>query len=129
MNPYLNIQPETNERAEATVATEPIQHYPVSSQTELLNQVTPEPTSGEPGNCLPNFAVDEDNYLEKSEDQPRHDLVTVQGQATWPTSLSLPPTYENGTKLPRPTNPLIDAVAAHKVVGFESSLISKLFAK
>ncbi|KAJ4845685.1 hypothetical protein Tsubulata_035268 [Turnera subulata] len=49
---------------------------------------------------------------------PKHDLVNSEGEIAWsPSMLALPPTYEfgkqNGSKLPRPRSPLIDAVAAH----------------
>ncbi|XP_011019047.1 PREDICTED: protein SCAR2 isoform X2 [Populus euphratica] len=53
------------------------------------------------------------------EEEPHHDFVTSQGLTMWPpTALAMtPPTYEvgkpNGNKIPRPRNPLIDAVAAH----------------
>eukprot|EP00258_Populus_trichocarpa_P043634 XP_024459653.1 protein SCAR2 isoform X1 [Populus trichocarpa] len=53
------------------------------------------------------------------EEEPHHDFVTSQGLTMWPpTALAMtPPTSEvgkpNGNKIPRPRNPLIDAVAAH----------------
>ncbi|KAJ6331475.1 hypothetical protein OIU76_009954 [Salix suchowensis] len=53
------------------------------------------------------------------EEEPLHDFVTSQGIMMWqPTTLAMtPPTCEvgkpNGNKIPRPRNPLIDAVAAH----------------
>jgi len=53
------------------------------------------------------------------EEEPHHDFVTSQGLKMWPpTALAMTtPTYEvgkpNGNKIPRPRNPLIDAVAAH----------------
>ncbi|KAF9680085.1 hypothetical protein SADUNF_Sadunf06G0083400 [Salix dunnii] len=53
------------------------------------------------------------------EEEPLHDFVTSQGIMMWqPTTLAMtPPTSEvgkpNGNKIPRPRNPLIDAVVAH----------------
>ncbi|WCJ27960.1 hypothetical protein M5689_009673 [Euphorbia peplus] len=115
----------SNQDTSSTVVDEPTDHVPShGSQTKPLDQVIHESTSkpDEPENIS---AVDGQNYLEKSElspttveDQHHRDLVALDGQTTWPPSaLVLPPTYEvgkaNGSKLPRPRNPLIDAVAAH----------------
>jgi post-segregation antitoxin (ccd killing protein) len=56
--------------------------------------------------------------LNTEEEQHHHDFVTSHGLPIWPpTTLGMaPPTYEvgktNGKKIPRPRNPLIDAVAA-----------------
>ncbi|XP_065853698.1 protein SCAR2 isoform X2 [Euphorbia lathyris] len=112
----------------AIVVDEPTDTVPLhGSQTKLLNHVIPESTSEpkKPENSLQSSAVEEQNYLEKPvfppttlEGQHHHDLATLHGQTTWsPSSLVLPPTNEvgksNGSKLPRPRNPLIDAVAAH----------------
>ncbi|KAF5750764.1 protein SCAR2 [Tripterygium wilfordii] len=52
------------------------------------------------------------------EEQLQHGSVTSQGETIWPSNaFALPPAYDvgkpNGSKLPRPRNPLIDAVTAH----------------
>ncbi|KDP22809.1 hypothetical protein JCGZ_00396 [Jatropha curcas] len=94
---------------------------------KLLNQATPESIveAETPEYNVQNSEGEEKNSLDKPaspptmlEDQPQHDSETLQRETTWlPTTLALPPTYEvgkaNGSKLPRPRNPLIDAVAAH----------------
>lgn len=105
-------------------------HDPVPSQglpVQLLNQLAPE--TGLEGKVLDhglqNLEGEHGNSPKKSvvpltteEEQPQLDSVTSQGETTWsPSTLALPPTYQvgkpNGNKLPRPRNPLIDAVAAH----------------
>ena len=69
---------------------------------------------GEQGNSSGKSAVP----LNTEEEQHHHDFVTSHGLPIWPpTTLGMtPPTYEvgktNGKKIPRPRNPLIDAVAA-----------------
>ncbi|KAF5747654.1 protein SCAR2-like isoform X2 [Tripterygium wilfordii] len=52
------------------------------------------------------------------EEQLQHGCVTSEVETMWPSNtFALPPAYDvgkqNGSKLPRPRNPLIDAVAAH----------------
>ncbi|CAN1820605.1 Protein SCAR2 [Linum perenne] len=54
--------------------------------------------------------------LQVEMEQLHQNMVTSYGGTSWPPTLALPPSYElgkaNGNKLPRPRNPLIDAVAA-----------------
>ncbi|KAJ8898981.1 hypothetical protein K2173_008483 [Erythroxylum novogranatense] len=81
-------------------------------------------TDLEPKSSSPELEREHGNHPEKYvlpvallTEQPQ-DVVTSQGDTKWPPgTLSLPPTYEAGksnrNKLPRPRNPLIDAVAAH----------------
>ncbi|CAK7343692.1 unnamed protein product [Dovyalis caffra] len=79
-----------------------------------------------PGQSSQNSKEEQGNSSGKSaapltaEEVPHHhDFVTSQGLTMQPpTTLAMtPPTYEvgkpNGNKIPRPRNPLIDAVAAH----------------
>uniref|UniRef100_A0A2C9V9W2 Protein SCAR n=1 Tax=Manihot esculenta TaxID=3983 RepID=A0A2C9V9W2_MANES len=78
----------------------------------------------EPEHSLQNSEEEERDSHDKSVSPPimlkdqQHDSVTLHGETTWaPSTLAFPPIYEvgkpNGSKLPRPRNPLIDAVAAH----------------
>ncbi|EEF35729.1 protein SCAR2 [Ricinus communis] len=96
-------------------------------QIRYSNQVTPESVSElkVPVNNLQSSEGEERKFSDKSaspqtvlEDQYQQDLLSLHVETTWSaSSLALPPTYEvgkpNGSKLPRPRNPLIDAVAAH----------------
>ncbi|KAJ6871503.1 protein SCAR2-like [Populus alba x Populus x berolinensis] len=101
----------------------PTQGLPI----RLFNQLEPETglevkfpgqssqnAEGEQGNSSGKSAVP----LNTEEGQHHHDFVASHGLPIWPpTTLGMtPPTYEvgktNGKKIPRPRNPLIDAVAA-----------------
>ncbi|XWS60023.1 hypothetical protein CRYUN_Cryun08bG0172600 [Craigia yunnanensis] len=67
------------------------------------------------------LAVPEEETAQTSNTTLHHDLSTSEGEAAWPSNtLALLPVVEDGNsngnptvKLPRPRNPLIDAVAAH----------------
>ncbi|XP_058000174.1 protein SCAR2 isoform X2 [Hevea brasiliensis] len=113
----------------ATVEHIPTEHDPVPShglEIKPSSQLTPESIleAKEPEHSLQNSEEKRDSH-DKSistptmlEDHPQQDSLTLHGETTWaPSSLALPPIFEvgkpNGSKLPRPRNPLIDAVAAH----------------
>ncbi|XP_011032580.1 PREDICTED: protein SCAR2-like isoform X2 [Populus euphratica] len=97
------------------------------SMLRLFSQSAPE-TGLEvkfPGQSSQNAEGEQENSsgesavpLNTEEEQHHHDFVTSHGLPIWPpTTLGMtPPTYEvgktNGKKIPRPRNPLIDAVAA-----------------
>ncbi|KAJ8753858.1 hypothetical protein K2173_000112 [Erythroxylum novogranatense] len=103
------------------------EHDPMPSQglsSRPLNQLAPM-TTLEAKSPSQELEGEQGNHPEKSlmpysvvTEQPQYDETTSKGDAKWPHSKSaLAATYEvgrsNGTKLPRPRNPLIDAVAAH----------------
>ncbi|XP_050227129.1 protein SCAR2-like isoform X2 [Mercurialis annua] len=112
----------TQKHAETDRDPEPLD----GRQIKNLNQVIPESISEAkiPENSSQNVR-EENNYVDKSaspstrlEHQPQQDLVTLHGETTWSQStLAFPPNYAvgkpNGSKIPRPRNPLIDAVVAH----------------
>ncbi|KAF9665320.1 hypothetical protein SADUNF_Sadunf16G0110500 [Salix dunnii] len=120
-NPF-SLEPGVNATA-AVNDPMPTQGLPI----HLLNQSVPE-TGLEvkfPGQSSQNSEEEQENSSSKSavplnteEEQHHHDFVTSHGLPMWPpTTLGMtPPTYEvgkiNGNKIPRPRNPLIDAVAA-----------------
>ena len=120
-NPF-SLEPGINDTA-ALNDPMPTQGLPI----RLFNQSAPETglevkfpgqssqnAEGEQGNSSGKSAVP----LNTEEEQHHHDFVTSHGLPIWPpTTLGMtPPTYEvgktNGKKIPRPRNPLIDAVAA-----------------
>ena len=120
-NPF-SLEPGINDTA-AVNDPMPTQGLPI----HLFNQSAPETglevkfpgqssqnAEGEQGNSSGKSAV----QLNTEEEQHHHDFVASHGLPIWPpTTLGMtPPTYEvgktNGKKIPRPRNPLIDAVAA-----------------
>ncbi|XP_061955462.1 protein SCAR2-like [Populus nigra] len=120
-NPF-SLEPGINDTA-ALNDPMPTQGLPI----RLFNQSAPETglevkfpgqssqiAEGEQGNSSDKSAVP----LNTEEEQHHHDFVTSHGLPIWPpTTLGMtPPAYEvgktNGKKIPRPRNPLIDAVAA-----------------
>ncbi|KAJ6425157.1 hypothetical protein OIU84_025852 [Salix udensis] len=120
-NPF-SLEPGVNDTA-AVNDPMPTQGLPI----HLFNQSAPE-TGLEvkfPGQSSQNSEEEQQNSSCKSavplhteEEQHHHDFVTSHGLPMWPpTTLGMtPPTYEagktNGSKIPRPRNPLFDAVAA-----------------
>ncbi|KAG6745355.1 hypothetical protein POTOM_052017 [Populus tomentosa] len=120
-NPF-SLEPGINDTA-AVNDPMPTQGLPI----RLFNQSAPKTglevkfpgqssqnAEGEQGNSSGKSAVP----LNTEEEQHHHDFVASHGLPIWPpTTLGMtPPTYEvgktNGKKIPRPRNPLIDAVAA-----------------
>ncbi|KAJ6299796.1 hypothetical protein OIU76_020728 [Salix suchowensis] len=120
-NPF-SLEPGVNDTA-AVNDPMPTQGLPI----HVFNQSAPE-TGLEvkfPGQSSQNSEEEQENSSCKSavppnteEEQHHHDFVTSHGLPMWPpTTLGMtPPTYEagktNGSKIPRPRNPLFDAVAA-----------------
>uniref|UniRef100_A0A2P2LVP9 Protein SCAR n=2 Tax=Rhizophora mucronata TaxID=61149 RepID=A0A2P2LVP9_RHIMU len=91
---------------------QPLSHS--ESGTDAEARVTSKISEGEQGNS-PDQSLAPITLLEE---QSQRDVITLPGEMAWlPNTLALPLSYEvrktNGNKLPRPRNPLIDAVAAH----------------